>query len=1307
MDEIKIKALIDAADSAKTIQELKKALRDLKSAAVEVGEGSESFNRITQAAGQVSDQIGDLNAQVKNLGDDLFKLRGVAQIGQGIAAGFAVAQGAIAMFGAENGALEQSLLKVNAAMSMLNGVMAIGELLQKESAAVLLTQNIVRGATVGLVGKETVAKAQLAVANGTATLTQRALNAAMTANPAGILIAAITALVGVYYLFSSSTDELKAKNDALNSSLEYSRKLLDAQEDAVIKEIDNRKKLAESRGADAKEISKLELEKLNEQEKYAKKRKTALENELKAERKQRTDLIFQGEDDLAKETNTKIEKKQEELDKIDNMLQKTVGYENQYALEREVIQNKLTQSEKKENDKRLKDNKKTTDSKLDNAKKFAVDMNKVNAVIYDNEIKMQEALLSTWGDTYDKKVLEQLSAEAKANKEVSDAQKELLNSLQEDYLKSEDFLKLKIEVTGIEDTRFQSAWNNFLKSNNIEAQKAQIALNLIQKSGEEARTAISAQYAETRKELAEQERKRIRELFEESTKIVLAQDEYKRFYEFLNIQIDKFSTNIKEQGKALDGFDAKNKQSAQERIDAIKAEIAAEELKIQKNKEVDEKNNEINRTLMEQGSITRDNYEDTLKLNEKAIDDIKAVIATKNEQITAINGETDAQLQYNKAFKQWSDNLGQTEGEQKSLNDKIGEFVNTVKIGQLVFNELLNAAQEGGELTGAQWKKGFDKIASNVTAFAQSLGDVESNINDFGKAVDFALSGIKPVSIPVKLDKTKVEKNSFIEGLISEIKEDGQIIETELDDFGRKLVVTLENRAGEIYQTITTAQERTAALTLEGATTVLALNRGINEDQVADSLKANVLLAAIYKDKNDLILSQETEITNAVRKSAEAKVAAINAQILADTNQTDSTKKLTADQIAELEKLKTKFEGYKDLSFKIQPLDAKDFGLDALATDFEAQLVGLNDKLKKRRDDVVKLEQQTYEESLFQLFKKLDAGQITQEEYDKKQTEMKINHEQNLLVIEVSYGEKGQEALVDSAKKRRDYIKTEQEKEKEERFKSIEMMVDLEKQAMDVYLQWLAQQYAEEDRLSQQRFDARIALIDEEEKAYDDALANRTAAEQQAIDIKEEFDLRRDQAENERRREQNDLAEKQFQAQKYNSLAQIAIEYAVAIAKAWGTAGPFGIPMAAFLATQGGLAAAAVAMQEFVPSYATGGLVMGPGGPKDDKVKANLSNGESVINAKSTKMYAPLLSAINQAGGGVAIPNLKSGGIIMPPGANIQSVSVVNSSAVVSLDQSSIQAIGNAMSSQQITVQENTISNAQEKQAKVERRTKF
>jgi hypothetical protein len=51
--------------------------------------------------------------------------------------------------------------------------------------------------------------------------------------------------------------------------------------------------------------------------------------------------------------------------------------------------------------------------------------------------------------------------------------------------------------------------------------------------------------------------------------------------------------------------------------------------------------------------------------------------------------------------------------------------------------------------------------------------------------------------------------------------------------------------------------------------------------------------------------------------------------------------------------------------------------------------------------------------------------------------------------------------------------------------------------------------------------------------------------------------------------------------------------------------------------------------------FATGGLVSGMGTSTSDSIMANLSNGESVINAKSTAMFGNLLSNINQAGGGV------------------------------------------------------------------------
>lgn len=53
--------------------------------------------------------------------------------------------------------------------------------------------------------------------------------------------------------------------------------------------------------------------------------------------------------------------------------------------------------------------------------------------------------------------------------------------------------------------------------------------------------------------------------------------------------------------------------------------------------------------------------------------------------------------------------------------------------------------------------------------------------------------------------------------------------------------------------------------------------------------------------------------------------------------------------------------------------------------------------------------------------------------------------------------------------------------------------------------------------------------------------------------------------------------------------------------------------------------------------YATGGIVYGPGSGTSDSIKTNLSNGESVINARATALYAPLLDAINRSTGGAPI----------------------------------------------------------------------
>lgn len=52
---------------------------------------------------------------------------------------------------------------------------------------------------------------------------------------------------------------------------------------------------------------------------------------------------------------------------------------------------------------------------------------------------------------------------------------------------------------------------------------------------------------------------------------------------------------------------------------------------------------------------------------------------------------------------------------------------------------------------------------------------------------------------------------------------------------------------------------------------------------------------------------------------------------------------------------------------------------------------------------------------------------------------------------------------------------------------------------------------------------------------------------------------------------------------------------------------------------------------------AVGGYVSGEGTSTSDSIPVMLSNGESVINARSTAMFAPILSTFNQIGGGVPI----------------------------------------------------------------------
>jgi hypothetical protein len=165
--------------SAKTrLRELQKTLADM---ALAGQDGTKAFRDMEREAGKLKDQIGDTQQRIKNLASDTRTIDTFVGAIQGITAGFQIAQGAAALFGAEEEELQKSLVKVQAAMALANGVQQVANLLNKDS--ILITQG------------QAAAQALYAVAVGTSTGAMKAFRIALLATGIGAAVAAIGLLV--------------------------------------------------------------------------------------------------------------------------------------------------------------------------------------------------------------------------------------------------------------------------------------------------------------------------------------------------------------------------------------------------------------------------------------------------------------------------------------------------------------------------------------------------------------------------------------------------------------------------------------------------------------------------------------------------------------------------------------------------------------------------------------------------------------------------------------------------------------------------------------------------------------------------------------------------------------------------------------------------------------------------------------------------------------------------------------------------------------------------------------------------------
>lgn len=116
------------------------------------------------------------------------------------------------------------------------------------------------------------------------------------------------------------------------------------------------------------------------------------------------------------------------------------------------------------------------------------------------------------------------------------------------------------------------------------------------------------------------------------------------------------------------------------------------------------------------------------------------------------------------------------------------------------------------------------------------------------------------------------------------------------------------------------------------------------------------------------------------------------------------------------------------------------------------------------------------------------------------------------------------------------------------------------------------------------------------------------------------------------------------------SLATIAIDTGKALSAGIASASklPYPANLAAIATTVGTILANIATAITTVKSakFATGGKVVGPGTGTSDSIPAQLSNGEYVMTARATRMFEPLLAAMNGIGAGVPIASNRNYSVI-------------------------------------------------------------
>jgi hypothetical protein len=272
-ENLNLNVKVDTSQADASVGSLKKQLREAQQEVMALSDkfgatSKEAINAAKKAA-ELKDRIGDAKALTDAFNPDA-KFKALTSSLSGVAGGFGAVQGAMALFGVESEHVQKTLLRVQSAMAISQGLQAVGESIDsfKQLGAVIQNSTIFQKANnAATVVAATVQRAFTGAVAQTS-LGFQALKGAIAATGIGLLVVGLGSLISAITSWVSSTEEAEAAQRNLNSALKEQNELTNTQ--VRLSDYNSDLAIAKARrlGKSQEEINKLENSKNAERLKY-------------------------------------------------------------------------------------------------------------------------------------------------------------------------------------------------------------------------------------------------------------------------------------------------------------------------------------------------------------------------------------------------------------------------------------------------------------------------------------------------------------------------------------------------------------------------------------------------------------------------------------------------------------------------------------------------------------------------------------------------------------------------------------------------------------------------------------------------------------------------------------------------------------------------------------------------------------------------------------------------------------------------------------------------------------------------------